>query len=60
MFCKDREFILLVTYCLHLLTCDNKVQYRFLNADISAYDFLYKKWYCRGNDVIDLFNVISF
>ena len=30
---------LLVTYCLHLLTCDNKVQYRFLNSDVSAYDF---------------------
>ena len=30
---------LLVTYCLHLVTCDNKVKYRFFNSDISAYDF---------------------
>ena len=39
MFREDGECILLVTYCLHLFTCDNKVQYRFLNSDISAYDF---------------------
>ena len=31
---------LLVTYNLHLFTCDKKVQYRFLNSDISAYDFV--------------------
>ena len=30
---------LLGTYCLHLFTCDNKVQYRLLNSDISAYYF---------------------
>ena len=29
----------MVTYCLHLFTCDNKVQYRFLDSDISVYDF---------------------
>ena len=40
MFRKDRECILLVTYCLHLFTCDNKVHYRFFNSDIiSTYDF---------------------
>ena len=31
---------LLAAYCLHLFTCDNKVQYRFLNFDISAYAFI--------------------
>ena len=30
---------LLIPYCLHLFTCDNKDQYCFLNSDISAYDF---------------------
>ena len=34
---------LLVTYCLHLFTCDNKFLYRFLNSDISAYDFHIEK-----------------
>ena len=29
----------MVTYCLHLFTCDNKVQYHFLDSDISVYDF---------------------
>ena len=28
---------LLVTYCLHLFTCDNKD--RFLNSDMSTYNF---------------------
>ena len=40
MFRKNRNCIfLLVSCCLHLFTCDNKVPYRFLNSDISAYDF---------------------
>ena len=29
----------MVTYSLHLFTCDNKVQYRFLDSDIRVYDF---------------------
>ena len=38
-FVRIVKVFLLVTYCLHLFTCDNKVQYRFLNSDISAYYF---------------------
>ena len=37
-FVRIVNVFLLVTYCLHLFTCDNKVQYRFLSSDISAYE----------------------
>ena len=39
MFRKNRECVFTDYYCLHFFTCDNNVQYRFLNSDISAYGF---------------------
>ena len=61
MFHKDHECIFtfcMVTFCLHLFTCDNKVQYRFLNSYISAYDFYIENDIVEEMMSLTFFNVI--
>ena len=48
----------LVTFGLHLFKGDNKVQYRFLNSYISAYDFYIENDIVEEMMSLTFFNVI--